>query len=131
MSPDPSGEDVDYVERLSEREEGDTPAILGDIRAATGFLIKEMAGPQAILDHEIALPERATERLERHPRIRILGPRELSRLPIIPIEIEGLHHELASTLLDHLSRARPTGHQRNQTGLGTHFPPLVRLGGGH
>ena len=116
----PEREDVDYVEGLSEREEGGTPAILGDVRAAMGFLIKETAGPQALLDHEIALAERAIERLERHPRIRVLGPRKLSRLAIIPIDIEGLHHELSSTLLDHLfgiqnragcSCAGPYGHR--------------------
>jgi selenocysteine lyase/cysteine desulfurase len=116
----PRREDVDYVDRLSEREEGGTPAILGDIRAAMGFLVKQMAGPQAILEHEVVLAERAAERLARHPRIRILGPRHLPRLAIVPIEIEGLHHDLASALLDHLfgiqnragcSCAGPYGHR--------------------
>jgi selenocysteine lyase/cysteine desulfurase len=116
----PGREDVDYVESLSEREEGGTPAILGDVRAAMGFLVKEQAGPQALLDHEIALAELAAERLVRHPRIRFLGPRDLARLAILPIEIEGLHHDLVSTLLDHLfgiqnragcSCAGPYGHR--------------------
>jgi len=116
----PRQSDVDYVEQLHEREEGGTPAILGDIRAAVGFLIKERAGPRAILEHEIALAERAIERLSRHPRIRVLGPRGLPRLAIVPVEIEGLHHDLVSSLLDHLfgiqnrsgcSCAGPYGHR--------------------
>jgi len=135
----PGREHVDYVGRLSEREEGGTPAILGDIRAAMGFLVKETVGPQAILEHEIALAERAVERLARHPRIRVLGPRYLPRLAIVPIDIEGLHHDLGSALLDHLfgiqnragcSCAGPYGHRLLGIDLAesAHFRALVRRG---
>jgi selenocysteine lyase/cysteine desulfurase len=131
--------DVDYVDRLAEREEGGTPAIFGDIRAAMGFLIKEMAGPQEILEHEIALAKRAAERLTQHPRIRVLGPNHLPRLAIVPVEIDGLHHDLVSTLLDHLfgiqnrsgcSCAGPYGHRLlgiDRT-MSTTFRSLVRRG---
>ncbi|MCP3978507.1 MAG: aminotransferase class V-fold PLP-dependent enzyme [bacterium] len=116
----PRSEDVDYVGRLAEREEGGTPAILGDVRAAIGFMIKDSAGPQTVFEHEVALAERATERLARHTRIEILGPPNLARLAIVPIEIEGLHHDFISALLDHLfgiqnragcSCAGPYGHR--------------------
>src|SRR5262249_13142553 len=35
-------EDIDYVKRLDEREEGGTPAIIGDLRAGAAFLLKDM-----------------------------------------------------------------------------------------
>ena len=111
---------VDYVARLDEREEGGTPAILGDVRAGIGFLVKEMIGPARILEHDVHLAERALARLERHPNIEILGPTRLPRLPIISFNIKRLHHDFVSALLDHLfgiqnragcSCAGPYGHR--------------------
>lgn len=113
-------EGIDYTTRLDEREEGGTPAILGDMRAGTAFLVKEMIGPERILAHETALARSALQRLSRHPRIGILGPAEADRLAIISFNIEGLHHDLVSALLDHLfgiqnragcSCAGPYGHR--------------------
>lgn len=111
---------VDYVGRLDEREEGGTPAILGDVRAGVGFLVKAMAGPERIFEHELSLAARALARLARHPRIRLLGPTDVPRLPIISFNVEGLHHDFVSALLDHLfgiqnragcSCAGPYGHR--------------------
>jgi selenocysteine lyase/cysteine desulfurase len=93
---------VDYLGRIEEREEGGTPAILGDLRAAAAFLIKEELGPERILARELATARAALERLSRHRRVRILGPLDLPRLPIIALNVEGLHHDLVSALLDHL-----------------------------
>jgi hypothetical protein len=116
----PHHEDVDYTRRFDLREEGGTPAILGDLRAGLAFLVKERIGAQAIGEHEIALARRAAQRLSHHPRIRVLGPTNLPRLAIIPITIEGLHHGFVSVLLDHLfgiqsragcSCAGPYGHR--------------------
>lgn len=113
-------ESVDYVRRMDEREEGGTPAILGDLRAGIAFLIKEMVGPQRILEHEMEMAASASARLSRHPKIRLLGPRDLPKLAILSFNIEGLHHDLVSALLDHLfgiqnragcSCAGPYGHR--------------------
>ena len=46
---------IDYSRRLEEREEGGTPAIVGDIRAGVAFLVKEMLGAGRMLEHETAL----------------------------------------------------------------------------
>jgi selenocysteine lyase/cysteine desulfurase len=92
---------VDYTAHLAEREEGGTPDILGDLRAALAFLVKEAAGPERILAHDLALGARAAARLARHPRIRLYGPPG-PRLPILSFNVEGLHHDLASALLDQL-----------------------------
>jgi hypothetical protein len=111
---------IDYVKRLDDREEGGTPSIIGDLRAGVAFLLKEMVGPAHILEHEVALSRRALERLTRHPRIEVYGPTAEPRLAILSFNVKGLHHDFVSTLLDHLfgiqnragcSCAGPYGHR--------------------
>lgn len=111
---------VDYVHRLDEREEGGTPSIPGDLRAGVCFLVKELVGPRRMLEHEVDVARQTLARLSGHPRIRLLGPQELPRLSIISFNVEGLHHDLVSALLDHLfgiqnragcSCAGPYGHR--------------------
>ncbi|MDG1499946.1 MAG: aminotransferase class V-fold PLP-dependent enzyme [Planctomycetota bacterium] len=97
-----SYETVDYVAHLDKREESGTPAILNDLRAATAFLVKDMVGSSKILDHEIRLAASAVKRLGKHPNITILGPTECPRLAIISLVLDGLHHNFAAGLLDHL-----------------------------
>ncbi|MBI5533270.1 MAG: aminotransferase class V-fold PLP-dependent enzyme [Deltaproteobacteria bacterium] len=93
---------VDYVRRLDEREEGGTPAIMGDIRVGVAFVVKEMMSATELRDHELELSRKSLERLSRHPRIRVLGPIHLPRLAILSLNIDRLHHDIASALLDHL-----------------------------
>lgn len=111
---------IDYTDRLAEREESGTPAIMNDVRAGTAFLVKEMIGAEAIVEHEVSLAHAACERLGRHPKVHLLGPTELPRLAILSFNIDGLHHDLVSALLDHLfgiqnragcSCAGPYGHR--------------------
>jgi selenocysteine lyase/cysteine desulfurase len=111
---------VDYVHKLSEREEGGTPSILGDVRAGIAFALKDRAGAAAIREHDVALARAAVSRLSRHPRIQVYGPLDAPRLPIISFNVNGLHHDLVSALLDHLfgiqnragcSCAGPYGHR--------------------
>jgi selenocysteine lyase/cysteine desulfurase len=98
----PDHASVDYSTRIEEREEGGTPAIVGDIRAGIAFLVKDMIGPVRVVDHDTAMAARAQARLARHPRISVLGPTAARRLAILSFNIEGLHHDLVSALLDHL-----------------------------
>jgi selenocysteine lyase/cysteine desulfurase len=98
----PDRASIDYSPRLEEREEGGTPAIVGDIRAGIAFLVKDMIGAARVLEHETALAERALDRLSAHPRIHVLGPTDVPRLAILSFNIKGLHHDLVSVLLDHL-----------------------------
>lgn len=111
---------IDYTHRLDEREEGGTPDILGDVRAGTAFLVKQMIGPEAIVEHERALAAKVLERLSAHPRISLLGPISRPRLAIISFNVDGVHHDLVAALLDHLfgiqnragcSCAGPYGHR--------------------
>jgi len=118
--PATAGLNVDYVLRLTDREEGGTPNILGDVRAGCAMAVKELAGPERLLAHEVALGEQVVRRLRAHPRLRLLGPTSGTRLPIVSFNVEGLHHEFVSVLLDHLfgiqtragcSCAGPYGHR--------------------
>lgn len=93
---------VDYTHKLDEREESGTPAIVSDLRAGVAFLVKEMVGANKILAHEISIARSAIARLTRHPKLRLLGPQTLDRLAILSFNIDGLHHDLVSALLDHL-----------------------------
>ncbi|MFN0061469.1 MAG: aminotransferase class V-fold PLP-dependent enzyme [Myxococcaceae bacterium] len=111
---------VDYTHRLDEREEGGTPAIVSDLRAGISFLVKDLLGAQATLSHECEIAKTALTRLSRHPRIQILGSSGLPRLPILSFNVQGLHHDLVSVLLDQLfgiqnragcSCAGPYGHK--------------------
>jgi len=111
---------IDYTERLDEREEGGTPDILGDVRAGTAFLVKQMIGAEAILEHERSLASTVLKRLSEHPRISLLGPTDVPRLAILSFNVDGVHHDLVSALLDHLfgiqnragcSCAGPYGHR--------------------
>lgn len=111
---------VDYTHKLDEREEAGTPAIINDLRAGVAFLVKEMVGAEELLAHEIELARAALARLSKHPRIKLLGPTELDRLAIISFNVEGLHHDFVSALMDHLfgiqsragcSCAGPYGHR--------------------
>ncbi len=113
-------ESIDYVRRLDEREEGGTPAILGDLRVGASFLVKQMIDPTKIFKHETELAKAAVDRLSAHPRIQIMGPLDLPRLSIISFNIDELHYDLVSALLDHLfgiqnragcSCAGPYGHR--------------------
>jgi len=111
---------IDYVDRLDEREEGGTPSIIGDLRAGVAFLLKNMLGPERVLEHELELAAHAHARLARLPAVRLYGPLHAARLPILSFNIDGLHHDFVSTLLDHLfgiqnragcSCAGPYGHR--------------------
>lgn len=111
---------VDYVSRLEEREEGGTPAILGDIRAGIAFLVREALDPERILRHETALAARVLARVSRHPRIRVYGPTDCPRLATVSFNVDRLHYAFVSVLLDHLfgiqsrsgcSCAGPYGHR--------------------
>jgi hypothetical protein len=81
---------------------GDMPSILGDLRTGAAFVVREMLGPEGLLERELRLARRAVARLAQHPRIHVLGPEAAPRLAIVSLTIDNLHHDFASLLLDHL-----------------------------
>lgn len=77
----------DYLDNLIEREEAGTPNIVGDIRAALAFAVKEAVGTDLIAAREQAWLCRALRRWTAHPALNLLGPERKVRLPIFSFQI--------------------------------------------
>ena len=63
-------------------EEGGTPNIVGDIRAALAVAVKDVIGEDFIVERNRTLTDRAFEAWEGHKAIRPLGECRHDRLPI-------------------------------------------------
>ncbi len=94
----------DYSHTLEAREEAGTPDVIGDIRAALAFLVKDVMGTDAIAARNEDLIARAEARLRHHPRIDLLGPALPNRLPILSFRLSDgqggyVHQQLVTRLL--------------------------------
>lgn len=96
----------DYAEDVAIREEAGTPNVVGDIRAALCFLVKNAIG-QALMDrrHEV-LRQRALQVWSANPNIEILGNPDAShRLPIFSLRVRDaerggmIHQQLFTRML--------------------------------
>lgn len=76
----------DYSADLESREEAGTPNIIGDIRAALVFALKDAAGQDHITARNAALWRKARARLAALPRVRLLGALAPERLPILSLQ---------------------------------------------
>lgn len=98
----PSGHD--YSDSLEAREEAGTPNVIGDIRAALVFLVKDAIGVERSGERNRWLAERAMQRLLATDRIEVLGSATASRLPIFSIRVQDargghVHHQLVTRML--------------------------------
>lgn len=73
----------DYHARIEEREEGGTPNVIGDIRAALAFIVKDVMGQAAIAGRNKVLTARAFEVWGNVKGIDILAPERRNRLPFL------------------------------------------------
>lgn len=94
----------DYSARLEDREEGGTPNVVGDIRAALVFALKDAAGQAYITDRNRALWEKAKAAIAEIPQIELLGNLDADRLPIVSFVLHGqngkiVHHTLTTQML--------------------------------
>jgi selenocysteine lyase/cysteine desulfurase len=94
----------DYSPTLEAREEAGTPNVIGDIRAALVFIVKDVIGTEAITARNRALIAKAEARWRHHPRIDLLGPDFPDRLPILSFRIRDgqggyVHQQLVTRLL--------------------------------
>ncbi len=87
----------DYASRLEEREEGGTPNILGDIRAALAIMVKDSLGQEAISARNRDLSARAMALFRNHPNLILLGGTDKARLPILSF----LVRDRQGALVDH------------------------------
>jgi selenocysteine lyase/cysteine desulfurase len=94
----------DYVADLSTREEAGTPNVVGDIRAALAFLVKEAIGDEFIAARHAVFVPKARAVWERNPRLELLGLDDKPRVPIFSFRVrdgEGgtIHHQLFTRML--------------------------------
>ena len=94
----------DYLSSLIEREEAGTPNVLGDIRAALVFIIKDAVGLDFIRERDEELVSRAFAAWENNPNINVLAASHTTRLPIFSFTMTNpsgdiVHHEKVTHLL--------------------------------
>lgn len=98
----------DYSARIEAREEGGTPNVVGDIRAALALLVKEAIGADEIARIDTDLRARALNAWRHHPQIDLLGAdAAVDALPILSFRLRDrtgrpVHHQLVTRMLsDH------------------------------
>jgi selenocysteine lyase/cysteine desulfurase len=97
----------DYSNSLEAREEAGTPDVIGDIRAALAFIVKDVIGTDTFATRNPALVAQAEARWRDHPLIDLLGPSRPDRLPILSFRIRDgqggfIHQQLVTRMLsDH------------------------------
>lgn len=94
----------EYSGNLSAREEAGTPNVIGDIRAALAFLVKDAMGEAEIARREDKYTAMAWQAWGGNPQLEILGHREAKRLPIFSFMVKGasgqpVHQQLFTRML--------------------------------
>lgn len=94
----------DYSDSLEAREEAGTPNVIGDIRAALAFLVKQAIGLDDIRRLNDELTQKAFAAWQNVPEIELLGSCLLPRLPIFSFRIRNakggyVHQQLITRLL--------------------------------
>jgi len=103
-----------YSDRLTAREEGGTPDVIGDIRAALAMLVKEAMGQRWLERRQDALRARALAVWTRNPRLELLGNLSARALPILSFRVRDgrggvLHHQFLTRLLSDLYGVQARG----------------------
>lgn len=97
----------DYSRSLEAREEAGTPNVLGDIRAALAFIVKDAIGTGRMGRVNDALVQRVTSRWADVERLELLGLSHAPRLPIMAFRVRDgaggyVHQQLVTRVLsDH------------------------------
>lgn len=94
----------DYATGLEAREEAGTPNVIGDIRAALAFLVKDALGLNWMAQRNLELTERAMAAWDGVPQLELLGLTSAERLPIFSFRIgdgQGghVHQQLVTRML--------------------------------
>ncbi|ETX27730.1 aminotransferase class V-fold PLP-dependent enzyme [Roseivivax isoporae] len=93
-----------YSDDLAAREEGGTPNVIGDIRAALAVMVKDALGHDWLAARQAVLRERARAVWSRNDRIELLGNRAAEALPIFSFRVRDgrgglIHHQFFTRLL--------------------------------
>ncbi|MBR9762800.1 MAG: aminotransferase class V-fold PLP-dependent enzyme [Rhodobacteraceae bacterium] len=109
-----SPEGQDYSGSLEAREEAGTPNVVGDIRAALVFLVKEAIGLDHLQTRNAALTARAFRAWGNCPQIDLLGQGEAPRVPVFSFRIRDgqggfVHQQLITRMLSDLHGIQARG----------------------
>ncbi|MBO1326165.1 aminotransferase class V-fold PLP-dependent enzyme [Acetobacter sp. TBRC 12305] len=98
----------DYSSCLASREESGTPNVIGDIRSALAFIVKDVIGDAYMAQRNAELRERALAAWRGNPAIEIIGHPTARALPIFSFRVRNLkeggfiHQQLFTRMLsDH------------------------------
>ncbi|MFE3837952.1 aminotransferase class V-fold PLP-dependent enzyme [Pseudogemmobacter sonorensis] len=102
-----SGAGHDYSTSLEAREEAGTPDVIGDIRAALAFIVKDTIGEERMAARNAALFQKAQARWQDLPGLALLGPATRPRLPIFSFRLRDgrggwVHQQLVTRVLSDL-----------------------------
>jgi len=94
----------DYSDSLEAREEAGTPNVVGDVRAALAFLVKDAIGLAAMQARNGELTRRALAAWRNVERLELLGPPDPTRLPIFAFRVRDgkggyVHQQLVTRML--------------------------------
>lgn len=94
----------DYSEKLEAREEAGTPNVIGDVRAALAFAVKDSIGLDYMQQRNEELKCRALAAWSGVPGLELLGSAKAPRLPIFSFRLKGkngddIHQQLVTRLL--------------------------------
>ena len=94
----------EYLDDLVAREEAGTPNIIGDIRAALAFMVKDAVGTSMIAEREERFNQMALNGWSDNPRLTLLGVENPHRLPIYSFLVRGhdgapVHQQLFTAML--------------------------------
>ncbi len=99
-----SPERHDYSDSLETREEAGTPNVVGDIRAALAFIVKDAIGMDRMQKRNRELTQRAFSAWRDVPQLELLGLPGLERLPIFSFRVRNgsggyVHQQLITRIL--------------------------------
>jgi len=94
----------DYSDSLEAREEAGTPNVVGDIRAALAFIVKDAIGADVMAARNRELAQRAFRAWEDSPQLELLGLPGPDRLPIFSFRVRNgkggyIHQQLVTRML--------------------------------
>lgn len=81
----------DYSTDLTAREEAGTPNVIGDIRAALAFIVKDAVGADTIAARETKYNQMALDAWGDNPHLTLLGTDKAHRLPIFAFMVRDEH----------------------------------------
>ncbi|NDW48041.1 aminotransferase class V-fold PLP-dependent enzyme [Ruegeria sp. PrR005] len=104
----------DYSANLSAREEAGTPNVIGDIRAALAFIVKDAVGTDEIARREAQFNAMALEGWGDNSHLTLLGTDKTHRLPIFSFLVrdragQPVHQQLFTRMLSDIHGIQARG----------------------